>query len=78
LASLKVTGSGKIKGAVIANDILVSGGGGDRIAYDDSFSTDFFEQLEWNLPDNNDDEEEVTPSLNRIIQSGKWIKPNGA
>ena len=78
LASLKVTGSGKIKGAVIANDILVSGSGGDRIAYDDSFSTDFFEQLEWNLPDNNDDEEEVTPSLNRIIQSGKWIKPNGA
>jgi hypothetical protein len=69
-ASLKVLGSSKIKGAVVANDILVDGN--SLITYDDSFSTDFFDLLQW--PGSGNDNEETTPPVNTITSYGTWLK----
>lgn len=69
LASLEVTGSGSIRGAVVANDIKVQGS--SCITYDDSFNSDFLDQLEWPGTDNSNDE---APPVNTITQYGTWCE----
>lgn len=72
MASLDVQGSSKIKGAVIANDIKVIGDG--IITYDDSFSTAFFDQLEWPGTTDDDTDDDTPPPVNNITSYGTWLK----
>lgn len=70
-ASLELASGATILGRVVARDITLKSNSG--IIYLNLINTDFFKQLEWNLPDNSDDEEDNPPVNNiNIIQLGKW------
>ncbi|MEG6522547.1 DUF7305 domain-containing protein [Desulfotomaculum sp. 1211_IL3151] len=70
-ALLNVTGSGAISGVVISKSIKMNGN--SRIYYDDSFNINFFNQLQWDLEEEpNEDPDE--PTIENWQVNGKWTK----